>query len=426
MKKRYFSYYAVLASLACLTGTVRGDSLNVRSIGSYQFPSIGWNIFAQGNYVYIAADSTGLRICDVSNPAVPVEVGKFRTTGLSEHVFVKDNLAYVACAYPGGLQIIDVSNPHRPSQVSLYPTSNVLLNSFVRDTLAFVAGTRGSFQIINVADPLQPTEIGYCDLGGGSAWWCVVSGDYAYIASDSIGLRIVDISDPVYPHEVGSCSISQIYCVEICGRYIYAACGEDGLNIIDVNDASAPEIIASYATGGFAVGLKVADSIAYIGDTPGIKLIDVRVPLYPYLIGYYVDATYQYGLDVENGYVYAAVESPGLQVYQYYGPNGIETQLQNCSDIVYPKISLKCSPNPFLSQMHMSFNLDKASEVNLEAFNLTGQMIAAKNYGRMEAGRHSLPWRIAAAGNAPLPEGVYLIRLKAGNAIAVTKVIKVK
>ena len=428
MNKNNCFYWIVCAFIFGPMSPVYGDSLNVRSIGSYQFPSIGWNVFALNNYVYIAADSMGLRICDVSNPALPVEVGKWRTNGDAEHVFVNNNLAYVACAYPSGLQIINVSDPHRPSQVGWCSITGIAFNTYVCDTMAYVAAYDGGLRIINVADPTLPKEVGYCSFGGNS-WWCVVSGDYAYVASrDSLGFgfHIIDVSDPVSPYVTGYCHTGNSTGVVVAGNYAYTASGEDGLNIVNVSDASAPVIVGTYDTPEDAICVAVEGSMAYVADLTSLQVIDVSDPLNPLLAGYYYykNPGLTFGVDVENGYIFMPGSTISLQVFEYYGPEGIGSQTQNNSNTNITKISLKCSPNPFYNQLQTVFNLDKEAEVKLEIFNLIGQKVSANNYGKMTAGRHEIRYQLSNSNESQMPNGVYMLRLTAGASTAMTKVIK--
>ena len=53
-------------------------------------------VAAAGKYAYVADGYSGLHIANVSNPAVPTEVGFYDTPGYAYGVAVADNYAYVA------------------------------------------------------------------------------------------------------------------------------------------------------------------------------------------------------------------------------------------------------------------------------------------------------------------------------------------
>ncbi len=75
-----------------------------------------------GNRAYLAYGSGGLEIIDVSNPASPVRLGGYDTSGDAQGVAVSGTIAYVADG-DAGLQIIDVSNPASPVRLGGYDTS---------------------------------------------------------------------------------------------------------------------------------------------------------------------------------------------------------------------------------------------------------------------------------------------------------------
>ena len=65
----------------------------------------------------------GLAVFDVDNPAAPVRVGGYDTSGRAYGVAVAGGYAYVADDW-AGLQVIDVRNPAAPARVG-YDAGNV-------------------------------------------------------------------------------------------------------------------------------------------------------------------------------------------------------------------------------------------------------------------------------------------------------------
>jgi len=68
----------------------------------------------RGSYAYVADESSGLQVIDVSNPASPKIKGTVDTPHNASGVTVVGSHAYVADD-ESGLQIIDVSNPASPA-----------------------------------------------------------------------------------------------------------------------------------------------------------------------------------------------------------------------------------------------------------------------------------------------------------------------
>ncbi len=77
---------------------------NPQEIGFYYTHGGAWDVDVSGNYAYVAAMDSGLRVIDVSEPSNPQEVGYYVTLDDAEDVYVSGDYAYVADRY-GGLQI---------------------------------------------------------------------------------------------------------------------------------------------------------------------------------------------------------------------------------------------------------------------------------------------------------------------------------
>ena len=108
---------------------------------------------AVGGHVY-AGGSSGLSIIDVTNPAVPVEVGVLATTIISD-VKVEAGLAYVL-GYDSA-RIIDVSNPEAPVELGAYSGGGNEVE--IENGLVFF-GTRNGMQIVDFGPEFVPEPSG--------------------------------------------------------------------------------------------------------------------------------------------------------------------------------------------------------------------------------------------------------------------------
>ena len=77
-------------------------------IGSIDTPGLARGVSAVGTRAYVADLASGLRVIDVSNPALPVELGFLDTPDNAIGVSVVGTLAYLADG-ASGLRVIDVS-----------------------------------------------------------------------------------------------------------------------------------------------------------------------------------------------------------------------------------------------------------------------------------------------------------------------------
>ena len=132
--------------------------------------------------------------------------------------------------------------------------------------------TAGSYlRIINVADPSNPTQVGYATLAG-TARGLTVSGNLAYVAWE-YGLKIFSVATPEFPIGVSGYFTQNAYDVAVSGNSVYVAGGDYGLRIIDVSNLSHLSEIGFYDTSGSAYGVTVAEDIAYVADLDGGMVI---------------------------------------------------------------------------------------------------------------------------------------------------------
>ena len=111
--------------------------------GTYATPDRAVGVYVSGGYAYVADQSGGLQIIDVSNPASPTLAGTYNNPNIALGVYVSGNYAYVADT-ASGLQIIDVSNPASPTLAGTYNTPNMAIGVYVSGSYAYVAdGTSG-------------------------------------------------------------------------------------------------------------------------------------------------------------------------------------------------------------------------------------------------------------------------------------------
>jgi hypothetical protein len=185
-----------------------------------------YDVAVAGNYVYVAAGTTGLEIFDISDPANPVMVGRCDTLGEAKGVALSGNYAYVADYYDG-LQIIDISNPANPVAVGHYDTEGEAEGVALSGNYAYVADGSSGLQIIDISNPANPVAVGHYDTSK-HAEDVALSGNYAYVSLNSNGLQIIDISNPANPVAVGYYDTEgAAFSVALSGNYAYVAIYSD-------------------------------------------------------------------------------------------------------------------------------------------------------------------------------------------------------
>src|SRR5205085_12553794 len=109
---------------------------------------------------YIAMDTGGLCIVDVSDPTQPTVLGRVDLPGHARTVKLgEDGHAYLSCG-ADGLAIVNVSNPSSPTHVAQFPTGDALRDFCLIDGWAYLAAGASGLIIADVSNPASPQRLG--------------------------------------------------------------------------------------------------------------------------------------------------------------------------------------------------------------------------------------------------------------------------
>jgi len=86
-------------------------------------------------------------------------------------------------------------------------------------------------------------------------------------------------------------------------------------------------------------------------------------------------------------------------------------------------LNFSCHPNPFCDYTIISYTLQKASDVTLEAYNMLGEKVLTFVNARQTAGNYNYRFCSKEKG---FSIGMYIIKMKAGNSIIVQKLTDIK
>ena len=79
------------------------------------------------------------------------------------------------------------------------------------------------------------------------------------------------------------------------------------------------------------------------------------------------------------------------------------------------------APNPTRSEVKVSYQLKESKEVNLKLLNMQGGLVESIRPGKRPAGDHFHTLNLS-----HLPNGIYLLRLQAGDVVETAKVVLMK
>ncbi|MDO8880914.1 MAG: cell wall-binding repeat-containing protein [Coriobacteriia bacterium] len=110
-------------------------------------------------------------------------------------------------------------------------------------------------------------------------------------------------------------TLGYAYGVAVSGTTAYVADGSYGLRIIDVSDPAAPAILGTYDTPAWAYDVAVSGTTAYVADhESGLQVIDVSDPAAPELVGTYDTPNIARAVAVSGTTAYVADTDSGLQI----------------------------------------------------------------------------------------------------------------
>jgi hypothetical protein len=273
-----------------------------------------WDIEIQGDYAYLTADQSGLRIVDISNPESPEEISFFYVGGKTKEVVIEGNIAYVA-NQDRGLEIIDISDPQNPAEISTFQSVWNVYDVALKDGKAFLLESRYIPQfnesnsrliIIDVEDPEEPMVYGICYFDEYFYSLKLPEDDqYVYAIGAGQGrnlLNVIDISDPESP-EIARNSwhgYGNILDMVIEGNYAYVTHStpfreEYFFQVLNISNPLNPDVIGSLGLGNRRFyNLTVNGSFAYLtnfADSVIVKVISTARPEHPVQVRVYPVST---------------------------------------------------------------------------------------------------------------------------------------
>ena len=307
------------------------------------------------NLVYLGMRDYGLVILDVSDPANPTETGSCEGFEITWDLALGNGFIYGVAS--GGVNFIDVSDPTNPQYIHTYNPPGQSLDVAFKNNYLYIANS-SNLTILDVSDPVNPVEISVLDISHSKR---IDVKDNLLVNYDTY-LSIIDIINPEEPVILNSLYVGGTTSdVEICGNYVICATWYDGFHVVDITDPTEPVIIGFDESAGDTQGLYVTDNYIYLSDK------------------------WNFGI---------------YEYEQFSSLPGLKPEIPNRITLNTPY------PNPFNNRSVVSFSLERAGEVSLKVFDITGREVASLVNGHLSLGYHEVVWN--AEGMA---SGVYFVRL---------------
>ena len=291
-------------------------------LASYAGVGEVWGISLNNTTAYLACNTNGLQVLDVSNPSLITHVGSllFPNSQMWDVQYYNNDVIM-------GPSIVDVGASSNPFLIGKYISQSYVNTSFAYNGLLYCAAadtTRTPYtpilDIANIITPASPVRIGVCQLNvasQGTSKKVFVVNNFAFVADYDRGMEIVDVSNASFPHllsVVDTPGDAQDCATSSDLRYVYIADGLEGIQIVDIANPSLPVVVSNYGKGYNAMSIKIIGSTAYVTGYGGVRVLDISDPILPKQIGNYLMPAWAQAIAIANGNIYVAGATGGLSV----------------------------------------------------------------------------------------------------------------
>jgi hypothetical protein len=326
------------------------------------------DIFASGNYAFIADLYNGLHIVDVSNPNEPDYKKGIALPGATD-IDISDTYLYITLQ-SSGMAILDIAAPEDTFVTSVFAAEGVATSVRVEGAFAFISYNSVGIRALNITNKTEPfhDSTWIYDATGGTSLGLIQGESFLFCANDQFGLQKIDITDksnmqPLASYDTPADAIaidisgSYIYSIDnniddlpekeglrihqistsngsasfsykgfcatpgtandiaVLGAFSYVADGLQGLQILSTSDKTNPEIIGNFNTSGNSCGVFIAGNYAYVADgDQGIAIIDVTDKTAPILKATLDTDGIAQKIFVSGDYAYVASDDQGLNI----------------------------------------------------------------------------------------------------------------
>ncbi|MBI3784771.1 MAG: hypothetical protein HY270_15365 [Deltaproteobacteria bacterium] len=236
-----------------------------------------YDVSVDASRAYVAEGQLGLRVLDVTDATAPrdlltvdtperalaVSMGKTRVytaegmygysavDPLAAHIVAtgpKDGYAFTVQAmdnmlavadFFGGLRLLDVS---QAEPRLLWKGPRRVMSLAPAGTLMYLVTYGGTFEVVDVADPVSPVVRAHLSLPGRAFGLAVRDGLAAVAAADS-GVWLVDVQDADAPRLLASTRTrDRAWGVALADGQLYVADGRAGLSVVDITNRQQPTV----------------------------------------------------------------------------------------------------------------------------------------------------------------------------------------
>jgi len=430
------------------------DPTNATLVGHVDVGFGGLDIAVADSHAFVAAESGGMHVFDVSYARNVESAGQCDTPGFARDLDTENGFFTVVADDWNGVLIVATGNGTSPSIVGQLSTIDYARSVVSQGYFAFVADYAGGLHVVEFGEEPDWPYLAASVEAGGLAVDIDLSGDYIFLAERAAGLEIFDVSDHENPFSVASINPpGEILRVHVEGMYAYLAAGVDGMTIVDVTIPTTPLLVSSIDLEGSTTNVTAVSGIAALSmGVDGVLLMDVEDPNNPAVLSTFDTPGYVEDIVLEGALAYVADGWAGVHVLDVSNPSD-PTIIGSCTDLIDARgLSLGADgvhvadgegglkilfkqhdagtpvpqgalsgrlaslhgnhPNPFNPMTSIRFELAEKRDVSVEIYDLRGRYVRGLVDECLDAGVHAVTWDGRSDSGSVAAAGVYLYRLE--------------
>lgn len=267
----------------------------VELVGSIQGQC--WALETDGDSLFLGR-GISIQVFDPFDPAQPrvesvIEMPRVSPVG---SIVIHERRAYVTDGH-SRLRIFDVSNSSVIVQLGEWATEGSIMAANGRFAcLGPTMGTTAKTTLLDVSNPAQPQSV--CETAPFHANTIALNEDILLVGSekpvmasglnkDSPSIEVFDISNPQVPKLLWTCfEYLHVQQIRIIESVAYIAAGWDGLMVLDISNPASPKWLGSWPQDAW--DFDMVDSVAYVATNEnGMDIVDMSDPKAPVKLGGY-------------------------------------------------------------------------------------------------------------------------------------------
>jgi hypothetical protein len=191
-------------------------------------------------------DYTTLYVFDLANPAKPVMTATTEIDWAIETIYPYGDYLFIGGAQ--GMYVYEPTDSGAPKFVSEFRHARACDPVVVADSIAYVTLRSGTWcgptndelLILDVADPLNPTELARYPLSG--PYGLAAAEGFAYVCDGGDGLKVIDATTPTDPKKHARTTACVPYDCILRGETLFATC-EGELKIFEIGSRTSPRFL---------------------------------------------------------------------------------------------------------------------------------------------------------------------------------------